>query len=208
MKSLYAAIVVASSAASAQAHVLDIVFGMRGQNVVPASDSDARATGMLAYNHHTFRYDIDLVVTGVALDDLLGTGPNSTPLHIYEGRRGQNGDITLDPSHFTDFVQDGENIRLTALGLQLGGSQGAFSTSIFDNEEWLYEGSLYIQLYTVQYPNGEIRGQLPPILKQLGEHGLEEGVSPNGPPSPIPSPATPLLMVGVGLLASRRRRCA
>lgn len=206
MKSLLPAIMVAACAASAHGHILDIVFGMRAQNVVPASGSDARATGTLDYNHHTFRYDIDLVVTGVALDDLLGTGPNNTPLHIYHGPRGQNGDITLDPSSFADFVQDGDNIRLTASTLQLGGPQGAFSSSIFDNEDWLYRGQLYIQLYTVQYPDGAIRGQLPPILKQLGMDGLEEGVDPIGPPSPIPAPATPALVVGAAMLASRRRR--
>ena len=206
MKSLLPAILVAACAASAQGHVFDIVFGMRGQNVVPASDSDARATGRLAYNHHTFRSNIDLVVTGVALDDLLGTGPNNSPLHIYHGIRGQNGDIVLDPSNFTSFVQDGDNIRLTASTLQLGGSQGAFSSNIFDNEDWLYRGQLYIQLYTVQHPNGAIRGQLPPILKQLGMDGLEEGVDPVGPPRPIPAPATPALIVGAAWIASRRRR--
>lgn len=206
MKSYFPAIVVAACAASAQGHILDIVFGMRAQNVVPASDSDARATGRISYNHHTFRYDIDLVVTGVGLDDLLGTGPNNTPLHIYQGIRGQNGDIALDPSNFTDFVQDGDDIRLTATTLQLGGPQGAFSSNIFDNEDWLYRGQLYIQLYTVQYPNGAIRGQLPPILKQLGMDGLEEGVDPIGPPQPIPAPTTPAMMLGLALLASRRRR--
>lgn len=206
MKSLIPAILVAACAASAQGHIFEIVFGMRGQNVVPASGSDARATGRLAYNHHTFRYDIDLVVTGVGLDDLLGTGPNSSPLHIYQGMRGQNGDIVLDPSNFRSFVQDGENIRLTASSLQLGGSQGAFSSSIFDNEDALYRGQLYIQLYTVQYPNGAIRGQLPPILKQLGTDGLEERVDSVGPPLPIPAPATPALVVGGALLAARRRR--
>lgn len=206
MRSCLPAILVAACAASAQGHVLDIVFGMRGFNVVPASGSEARATGSLAYNHHTFRYDIDLVVTGIDLDDLLGTGPNSTPLHIYEGARGQNGDIALDPSNFASFVQDGDNIRLTASTLQLGGSQGAFSSSIFDNEDALYRGQLYIQLYTVQYPNGEIRGQLPPLLKQLGTDGLEGGVDPVGPPQPIPAPAAPALLGGAALLAHRRRR--
>ncbi len=207
MKSVIgAAVILSACAASTQAHILQIIFGMRGTHVVPATDSTARATGTLSYSHHTFRYDIDLVVSGIALEDLLGTGPNSTPLHIYHGKPGENGDIILDPSFFTDFYQDGDNIRLTAETLRLGGDQGAFSSSIFTNEEWLFGGSVYIQLYTTQYPNGEIRGQFPLITKQLGGFGLRGQVDLASPPSPIPAPAAPLVLAGLGLLSFRRRR--
>ncbi len=199
-------LVVTAFAATAHGHLLQIIFGMRGTHVVPATDSSASATGTLTYNHHTFRYDIDLVVSGVDLENLLGTGPNGTPLHIHNGVGGQNGDIALDPSHFTDFYQDGDDIRLTAVGLRLGGDQGAFSSDIFINEEWLFTGKLYIQLYTAQYPNGEIRGQLPLITKQLGGFGLAGQVDLAGPPSPIPAPAAPLVLAGLGLLSFRRQR--
>lgn len=206
MKSIMPILLVGACAATAHGHIFEVVFGMRGSNVVPASGSDAQATGRLRYNHHTFRYDIDLVVTGIELNDLLGTGPNNSPLHIYHGQRGQNGDIVLDPSFFADFYQDGDNIRFTATSLQVGGSQGAFSSNIFTNEGYLYDGQLYVQLYTAQNPNGDIRGMIPPVQKQLKSDGIEDFVSPIGPPSPIPSPGTPLALAAIGLAAMRRRR--
>ncbi|MCC7388722.1 MAG: CHRD domain-containing protein [Phycisphaerales bacterium] len=196
-----------SLAAGAHAHLFHYVFGMNGHSVVAPTDSSARGTGHLIYNHHTFNYDLDLRITGVGLDDLLDAGPNGTPLHIYHGSRGQNGDIVLDPGYFGDFVQDGDAIRLTLSLRRIGGQQGAFSSNLFENQNWMYNGDLYIQLFTQQYPDGEIRGQLPPFGKHLAPGEMGEFSGLQGPPTPvnIPAPAGALALVLCGVVSRRRR---
>ncbi len=190
----------------AHAHIYGFSSGMRGEAVVPPNDSTARGQIRLAYNHHTFRYDLDVHVMGIALEDLLDTGPNGTPLHIYNAPRGQTGDIVLDPSYFGDFVQDGDNIRLTVELLRIGGDQGAFESSIFANQEALYDGKLYVQLYTTQYPNGEIRGQIPRLGSFPGIAGSGVFAGLDGEPYQIPAPSASALLIMAGLFASRRQR--
>ena len=192
----------------AHAHIYSLVFGLNAQNVVPPTDSTAKGFARFDYNHHTFNYDLDVVIKDVALEDLAAAGPNGTPLHIYLAPRGQTGDIVLDPTNFGDFVQDGDDIRLTVSLLRLGGQQGAFESNIFGNQEALYDGHLYMQLYTNQYPNGEIRGQIPPYGKFLGNTGSGPFIDMDGPPSQIPAPAAGSLLALAGLLATRRRRSA
>ena len=210
MKSIIACSVVlagvAGVAPQAHAHIMNFVFGMSGANVVPPTDSAARGSGVFRYNHHTFNYDLDLRITGVALDDLLDTGPNGTPLQIFNAPRGQTGDIVLDPGYYGDFVQDGDAIRLTLSLIRIGGQQGAFSSNIFENENTLYDGHLYIQLFTNQYPDGEIRGQLPPLFKFIRGEDVDRLAGLKSPPTRIPAPAASLALLGGGLLARRRRR--
>lgn len=194
-----------AAASAAGAHIFEYVFGMNGRSVVEPTDSGATGTGRLFYNHHTFNYDLDLRITGVGLDDLLDAGPNGTPLHIYHAPRGQNGDIVLDPGHFGEFTQDGDGIRLTLTLLRLGGQQGAFSSNLFENQGWMYDGELYIQLFTQQYPGGELRGQIPPFAKRLDNQpgGFVDLV---GGPSPIEIPAPASALALLGFAGLRRRR--
>jgi hypothetical protein len=197
----------ALSTTVAQAHIFDFLFGMVGSNVVPPSGSDAQGLGLFNYNHHSFKYDLDLFITGVSLDDLLGAGPNGTPLHIYHGRPGENGDIVMDPGFFGDFVQEADGIRLTLSTISIGGQQGAFESSIFANQEWLYGGELYIQLYTKQFPNGDIRGRLPHLGKSPEWTDNDGFAGLQGDPIPAPAPgAIACVPFGAWLAARRRRR--
>lgn len=194
------------AAVSADAHIYDLYFSMAGDRVVPGTDSSAFGRGLFRYNHHGFQYQLDLYIEGVTLDDLLPAGPNGTPLHIYEGRRGENGDIRLDPSFVGSAVEDSGGVRFTTDWVLMGGVQGAFETNIFRNEDALYDGHMYIQLYTQDYPDGAIRGQLPHFghfLKSRSGPIFEEAV---GPPRPIPAAPTLALLAGAGLTAVRRRR--
>lgn len=194
-------------ASGAAAHVYPFAFGMRGGHVVPPTDSSALGQGRLTYNHHTFNYSLDLFVSGVGLDDLLGVGPNGTPLQIFYGARGETGDIALDPGYFGEFFEDGEGIRIELEGVRLGGEQGAFETVIWQNEEALYGGELYIQLFTREYPAGEIRGQMPPFGKFLGSPFGADFAPISGPPSRIPAPGGfGVVLAGAWLLGMRRAR--
>lgn len=191
---------------AANAHIYNYIFGMNNHAMVPPTDSTARGSVRFDYNHHQYDYDLNLRIRGVALDDLLAAGPNGTPLHIYRAPRGQTGDIVLDPSYFGDFFQDGDDIRLIVENIRLGGNQGAFESNMFGNHHDLLDGFLYLQLFTKQYPNGEIRGQIPLWGRFLDTDNLEGFVGQDGPPSMIPAPAAPLLLAAGGLLATRRRR--
>lgn len=194
------------AAGAAHAHIYYFSFGMRGSSVVPASDSPATARGVLAYNHHGFLYDLDLHVSGIGLDDLLDVGPNGTPMQIYHGRRGENGPIVLDPGYFGQFEEDGDGISFSIRRVLIGGNQGGFSSNIFDNEARLYDGELYIQIFTNQYPNGEIRGQFPNFGHFLNQSGFEERADVTGPPGRIPAPAGVMTLAIAGVLGARRRR--
>ncbi len=192
-----------SSAASG--HIFNYSFGLTGGGVVPPNDSTAKGHGTLFYNHHTFKYDLDVFINGVTLDELLPTGPNGTPLQIFHGRPGQIGDLVLDPSFYGDFVEEGDGIRLFVETLPLGGQQGNLFSNLFENDQWLAEGSLYVQLFTTNYPNGELRGQIPRIFKFLGEDGPEGEVNLEKPPGRIPAPST-LAAASLALAAVGRRR--
>lgn len=199
-------LVLSLAGASADAHLYEFLFSMGGRAMIPPTDSPARGAGTLTYDHHTFNYDLELVITGVALEDLAPAGPNGSPLLVYRAMPGQLGDLALDPGYFGDFVQDGGDIRLTLADIRLGGQQGEFNTNTFDNESALYNGKLYFQLFTQQYPGGEIRGRLPALGQDWSHQGLADPAGLRGPPTPIeiPAPAAglPLLLLG----AARRRR--
>jgi hypothetical protein len=198
-------LVVLFAAASAQAHLTEFYFSMRGQLMIPPTDSTARGDGLLIYDHHTFNYDLDLVITGVALEDLAGAGPNGSPLLVYRALPGQVGDLVLDPGHFGEFVQEGDAIRITLQDLRLGGQQGAFSSDFLENQTGLYNGKLHFQLFTQQYPDGEIRGRLPGLGRSQFLAGSTSHADLQGAPSPIEIP-TPASATVVLLLAARRRR--
>jgi uncharacterized protein (TIGR03382 family) len=190
----------------ANAHIFNYSFGLTGGAVVPPNQSEARGRGTLYYNHHTFKYDFDVFISGITLDELLDVGPNGTPLQIFHGKRGQNGDRVLDPAFYGDFVQEAEGIRLTVEVLPLGGQQGNLFSNIFENDQWLAAGELYVQVFTTDYPNGELRGQIPPIFKFKGLEDSSEGVDLSEPPGKIPAPSSLALAAMAGLVISRRRR--
>jgi len=210
MKSIFAVqvLIVGLAASATHAHIYNFIFGVNSHSVVPPTDSTATGFARFDYNHHTFNYDLDIQIKGVALEDLAAVGPNGTPIQIFRAPRGQTGDLVLDPGYYGDFVQDGEFIRLVVDNVRLGGVQGAFESNIFTNQEALYDGDLYIQLFTNQYPTGEIRGQIPPYGKFLNNDGLGGFMDVDGPPSQIPTPAAGSLLALAGLLATRRRRGA
>lgn len=197
---------VAITASVASAHIYTYGFGMRSQWVVSGSDSQAVGGGIMRYNHHTFKYDLDLTVRGIMLEDLLDVGPNGTPIHAYMAPRGEVGDMGVDFGYQASFFQEDDTLRLIISNGQLGGTQGNLETSIFEVENALFDGDLYIQLFTQQFPDGEIRGQFAPFGKnRFGGLG-SDGFAASGPPSRIPAPASVPLFLAAGAFAAVRRR--
>lgn len=166
----------------AAGHEVTFDFFLSGLQEVPPNNSPAVGAARLVYEEDTQTFDLDLLVFGIELDDLLGVGPNNSPVHIHNAPAGSNGPIVIDLGFLGSFVQDGLGIRLQLTDQPFGGQQGGVFSDPNLNEDALFAGELYVNIHTNEFSSGELRGQI------------------------VPAPAGVLALSGLGLLASRRRR--
>ena len=178
------ALACATLACTAGAQISTFEFMLSGDQEVPGIMTDASGSATLAYDASTQTFDLSLTTMGIALSDLLGVGPNNSPIHIHSAPPGSNGPIVVDLGIFANFVDQGGGVlTFEVTGLALGGPQGAIpATDINQNEADLFAGALYINIHTSTFPGGELRGQI------------------------VPTPATGAVAVLAGLVAARRRR--
>jgi len=173
-------------AAPSSGAFITVNFPLSGDQEVPAADNDSFGVGKLVLDTTAKTFDLDLFVVGIELDDLLDVGPNGTPVHIHNAPAGSNGGIVIDLGFFGDFVEDGLGITLSLRDIAFGGVQGFVSSDVDENIEQFFQGNLYVNIHTADFPGGEIRGQL---------------VGPE-----VPAPASAGLFALAGLGAMRRRR--
>ncbi|MDN5845324.1 MAG: CHRD domain-containing protein [Candidatus Nitrosocosmicus sp.] len=131
----------------------DFVANLTGQEEVPAVDSqatgEARFTPILPSND-----TLDFIVNASGIQ-------NVTQGHIHSGALGENGPIvvtlfTFDPAQNPD--QNGIIINGTITAINLEGPlQGKVMSDLLTA---INSNSTYVNIHTVQNPNGEIRGQL------------------------------------------------
>jgi len=169
-------------AGAASADIIEYNFYVGGDQEVPPNDSDATGAGQLLYDTDTQTFSIDLVIFGIELDDLLGVGPNSSPIHIHNAPAGSNGPIVIDLGFLDDFEDFGLGIRYSVSDQLFGGTYGDITSDPNDNQAALFAGELYVNVHTVDYASGEVRGQL------------------------VPAPGAAALLGLGGLVACRRRR--
>jgi len=155
-----AGVLVACIGTAASAHIVPFYIQMDGDQVVPPTPSLATGVGLLMYNEHALEFELDLTITGIALEDLVGGGPNNTPCQILFGKFGENGDYAIDPTYWADFEQVGDKLHLYMDRITLGGFQGAFGSDVGACDEALWNEELYIIVRTAAFPDGEIRGQI------------------------------------------------
>ncbi|MCA9310052.1 MAG: CHRD domain-containing protein [Phycisphaerales bacterium] len=179
-----ASVLVAIHTADAD-HLTYFDFILNGGQEVPASTSDAFGFATLTYDSMDMTFDLALFTDGLALADLLGVGPNATPIHLHMAPAGMNGGIVVDLGLVGSFVDEGGGIlSFNVMDVPIGGPQGAIPASDpAANEAALFNAGLYLNLHTSDNPGGAIRGQV------------------------VPAPAAPLI-VGVATIlgAGRRRR--
>ena len=126
-------------------------FLLDGSQEVPANTSDAFGIGTIEYDRSAGLFDIEVFTDGIELDDLLGAGPNATPIHLHAAPSGSNGPIAVDLGLFSSFTDEGFGIlSFIAAGVPIG-----------DFESELLSGGLYLNIHTTSFPGGEIRGQVP-----------------------------------------------
>jgi hypothetical protein len=170
--------------ASASAGIMTVNFMLEGAQEVPPSGSSALGIGQLNYDTTDDTFDISLYVVGIPLGNLMGAGPNSSPVHIHLAPAGSNGGIVIDLGFLGSFAQSGLGIELTLTDVAAGGTFGAVSSDPATVQQAFRDGNLYVNIHTTRNPGGEIRGQIPPI----------------------PTPASAALIGAAGLLAVGRRR--
>lgn len=176
----------AIGASGASAGILTANFMLTGGQEVPPNSSSALGIGQIDYDTTDDTFDVSLYVVGIPLGNLLGVGPNSSPVHIHLAPPGSNGGIVIDLGFLGSFVQSGLGIELNLTDVAAGGTFGGVSSDPAVVQQAFIDGNLYVNIHTTLFPSGEIRGNIPPI--------------------PIPTPASAALIGAAGLLAVGRRR--
>lgn len=148
------------AATVAGAHVIPFYATLNGVQVVPKTPSRAQASAFLGWDHHRYRYQFDLNVRGIRLEDLVPAGPNGTFVQVCWAPRGENGPVVLDVGWAGEYFATAEGFRLVVGSALFGGDQGEVSVDPILLADYIFEGTLYIIIHTSAYPDGEIRGQL------------------------------------------------
>ncbi len=127
------------------------------QEVDPSNQTPSVAFGSASVIFDTAELTLDLTatITGIFIDDV--TFPSGGlsfgqlgPFHIHNAPAGANGPIVV-PFELEDYYSStGEGIMIEAMGV-------SFDSSLLAELE---QGNLYLNLHTLDYGSGEIRGQL------------------------------------------------
>jgi hypothetical protein len=132
------------------------------QEVSPSNPTPSSATGVATLWFDTGTNLVDLVaqVVGISLADVtfpsggLVFGVNG-PFHIHDAPAGVNGPIVVPFREAAYFADSADGLTISANDVPYDGS-----LSGPDLISKLRSGGLYLNLHTLDYTSGEIRGQL------------------------------------------------
>jgi len=186
MRKAFCALILAALAQPASADIFTFNFFLSGDQEFPAKETDAVGITSMAYDDDDQEFDIAISVFGIVVEDLLGAGPNDTPVQIQMALPGQNGPTVIDLGFVAQFENYGEGMSLMAENVPIGGGFGGFEDMTEQNEAALFAGELYVNIFTKEFPTGELRGQVINI--------------------PAPGVAGTLAALGAAAALRRRRR--
>jgi len=139
----------AFSAGPALAATIVYEFPLGGDQEVPANDSAAFGVGKLTLDGNLG--ELELVVVGIDVADLVAVGGMNAPIHIHQGAVGVNGGILVHVPF--EFIE--------------GNTLGFVASRSFDFSDQVVEliraGMTYVNVHTTAFPAGEIRGQIVPL---------------------------------------------
>lgn len=155
------------------------------QNVDPSNPNASSATGSATMTFDTDTGLLSLVanIDGISLADI--TFPDGAlefgaagPFHVHNAPVGANGPVVVPFNMESFFADNGMG------GLEVNATDIPFAIDLLDE---LTAGNLYLNLHTLDYGSGEIRGQL----------------------ASVPEPASIALLGGMlGFIGMRRKRLA
>ena len=171
---------------TAQAQLIHLKAFLDGEQEVGPVMTNASGYADLWLDTIALTLDYRIVITGLDLDGNQTADPNDdiTGIHLHNAPAGMNGPVDfgiISPFH------DIDDLQVNALDGVVTGTweetDGAAFEALSLNIGELIAGNFYINVHTVAFPPGEIRGQI---------HVPEPGV---------------LLLMGIGLLglAGHRR---
>jgi len=136
------------------------------QQVSPSNPTPSSATGTatVVVNTNTNLYDMTLEVFGILIADLNDVGPSNNPsaIHLHNGVVGANGNIVVN-SGFQGGLTPILDGMLNEIGFTLTVDDATFGSPGFlpaTNIAALLAGDLYLNVHTLDYTSGEIRGQM------------------------------------------------
>jgi hypothetical protein len=161
-----AAIAVAGLSASLAAQAGIIVATAQldyAQEVSPSNTtaSDATGTATITFDTETALLTLELSIAGISLADVtfadggLAFGA-AGPTHFHNAPAGTNGGIVLPFPDMSFFSDDGMG------GLSVSAMDIPFAIDLLDE---LTAGNLYLNVHTLDYGSGEIRGQLASVAE-------------------------------------------
>jgi hypothetical protein len=140
-------------AAAANADIHNLTAHLDGSQEDPPNGSTAFGDAEMMYDDETNLFFLDVYVEGIAIADING-------YHIHLAPPGESGPVIVNLGTLGTWVPDGDGIRLTI-------NDGNFPQG---NELSLLTGGTYINIHTIAFPAGEIRGQI-----TLGGGGCKGG---------------------------------
>lgn len=133
----------AASAATALSQVIELRATINAAQEVPATTSPATGSAIMFYDLRTNKFDLL-----VSISNMSNLATNS---HLHEAAAGTNGGPVTGLGGETAYTRSGNNLTATFRDVTYGGDRLK-----------LIQGGAYYNIHSVQFPGGEVRGQLVP----------------------------------------------
>lgn len=126
-----------------QADVWHMSCFLDASQVTPPTDSLATGEGVIRYDDETNLLDVDVTLYGITLDEW-------TASHIHVGRKGFSGPWNINLGPIEEWFEDN------------GGIRRILNSVVYpESEEFnMITDGTFIMVHTLNWPSGEIRGQL------------------------------------------------
>lgn len=160
-----AGLLAGGAAEDARAATFEFTVEATGSNEVPSVSGPGSATGEFTFDDETNELEYRVTVDGLSEDEV-------TAAHIHSGAEGENGPIlyTLSDEGFTEIEG---SVQLTD-----------------DDVQALMDGELYLNVHSIDNPDGFARGQLELPAEATGDGTPEASPSPGMTSTPS-SDSTP-----------------
>jgi len=143
----------------------NFISSLKGQNEAPPTPSTAQGAGAMVINPDTRQFWAAIKTIGIS----------GTDAHIHEGAPGVSGPITIP-------------LKETSGSSGIWSANGTLTEAQYAS---LRQGNLYFNVHSTAFPNGEIRGQILPLLQVISTPAATPAPASTPAPEPTPAPAAP-----------------